>query len=160
VALLRAAIEAYEVEAQIERKRFYSAAARGRPEAGAGSGQRLELRQGRRAWPLEVHRLAPDRFRVSVEGRRIEVRIEPVEDAPLLERRARGSEWRLHCGDRSFRVLSVAEGLEHRVEVEVCPTGSLATTRGVVARPPPSWCRSTSRRDEVATGDRLLSWRP
>ena len=48
VALVRAAIEAYEAEALQERTRFLSAAARGRPEVRPESGRTLELRHGGR----------------------------------------------------------------------------------------------------------------
>jgi len=70
LALVRAAIEAYETEADAEKARFLSTAARGRPEVRPETSRTVELRQGGQAYGVAVRRTAVDRYRVEEDGRR------------------------------------------------------------------------------------------
>lgn len=111
IALLRAAIVRYDAHLDIERRRFFGAAARGRPEAEVEHGATVELGHLGRSYKLDVAQLAEDRYRVDVDGVAIDVRLE----------RFQTDDERLHVGDRTYRVRWTDQGLATIVEVEGVP---------------------------------------
>ena len=137
VALVRAAIEAYETEADAEKARFRSTALRGRPEVRPEASRSVEMRQGGQAYQVTVRRTAVDRYRVEESGHRVDVAIERL-GAPLRERRLQTSEWRLGCGGSSFRVLSLVQERTHLVEVDGVPHTFTREALGLVTAPAPA----------------------
>ena len=125
VALLAAAVEAYEAEAVIELRGFLASAARGRPTVRPELGHRIKLRVRGTTHTVDVRRLGPSSYRVIVEGRPIDLAIERV---------GRFERW-LTLGGRRHRVVSVVEGDTHRVEVDGVPH-TVARDEGGVVRAP------------------------
>ncbi|HUL79056.1 MAG TPA: carboxyl transferase domain-containing protein [Vicinamibacteria bacterium] len=157
LALVRAAIEAYEAEGDGEKARFLSTAVRGRPEVRPEASRSVELRQGGQVYSVVVRRTAVDRYRVEEDGRRVEVGVERL-GSPLRERRLQTSEWRLQCGGSTWRVLSLVQGRTHLVEVEGVPHTFTRESQGPVVAPAPAIVVSVAVRpgDEVAAGQPLV----
>ena len=157
LALVRAAIEAYETEADADKLRFLSTALRGRPEVRPEASRTVELRQAGHAYRVVVRRTAVDRYRVEENGHRVEVGIERV-GSPLRERRLQTSEWRLTCGGAAHRVLSLVQGRAHLVEVEGVPHTFTRDAQGVVTASAPAIVVSVAVKpgDEVRAGQPLL----
>jgi acetyl/propionyl-CoA carboxylase alpha subunit/acetyl-CoA carboxylase carboxyltransferase component len=157
LALVRAAIEAYEAEADGEKARFLSTALRGRPEVRPEASRTVELRQGGQAYAVVVRRTAVDRYRVEEDGHRVDVGVERL-GSPLRERRLQTSEWRLQCGGSAWRVLSLVQGRSHLVEVEGVPHTFTRESQGPVVAPAPAIVVSVAVKpgDRVEAGDSLL----
>jgi acetyl/propionyl-CoA carboxylase alpha subunit/acetyl-CoA carboxylase carboxyltransferase component len=157
LALVRAAIEAYEAEADAEKGRFLSTAVRGRPEVRPETSRTVELRQGGQAYGVAVRRIAVDRYRVEEGGYRVDVGVERL-GSPLRERRLQTSEWRLVCGGSTWRVLSLVQGRSHLVEVEGVPHTFTRDSQGLVVAPAPAIVVSVAVQpgDEVEAGQPLL----
>ena len=148
IAILAAAIDAYDEEEARERARFFEAAARGRPQARDELGVEVELRLGGRAYRLVVGLSDRDRYRVRVGGIALLV---DVEQLGRLHRR-------LTVGGRSYRVVASAQGTDHLVDVEASPTACRATTVACcVPRPRRSSSRSTSR-PTTSSSPAIRSW--
>jgi acetyl/propionyl-CoA carboxylase alpha subunit/acetyl-CoA carboxylase carboxyltransferase component len=129
VALLAAAIEAYEGELEVERARFIAEARRGRPRVGPSSGRTVELAWHGRRHRLDVRQTGPDTYRVAPGGSApTDVRVD----------RLGGPERRLACLGRRWRVLSTVDHLRHIVEVDGVPHGIERSPAGVVASPMPA----------------------
>jgi acetyl/propionyl-CoA carboxylase alpha subunit/acetyl-CoA carboxylase carboxyltransferase component len=108
VALLQAAIEAYDAELAIEQKQFYASAVRGRPQVRREIGRTVTLRYWGHSYSLQVYRLDPHSYRVDADGASIHARSERVD---------RFEYW-LTIGGRRFKITSVAEELNYRIEVD------------------------------------------
>ena len=147
------AIEAYEAEAGQERARFLSAAARGRPEVRPESGRTVELRRAGQAYPVEVRRLGPDRYRVEEGGVRLSVGVERL---GLPARGGETEEWRLSTDGSSWRTLSLVQGRAHHVEVEGVPHRFTRDHQGLVVAPAPAIVVSVA----VAPGDEVQAGQP
>ena len=158
VALLRAAVEAYDEELDVERAQFLLTSARGRPEVSRDVGRSVELRYRGHTYRLGVWRLSTDRYRVEAGGTRADVAVERLGHAPLHERRGVGSEWRLQCAGASHRVTLVTQGLSYLVEVDGVAHRVSRDAAGTVRATAPALVVSVHVRegDEVETGDRLL----
>jgi acetyl/propionyl-CoA carboxylase alpha subunit/acetyl-CoA carboxylase carboxyltransferase component len=155
LALVRAAIEAYEAEADVERARFLSTAARGRPEVRPETSRTVELRQGRQSYSVVVRRMAVDRYRVEGDGHRVEIGVERL-GSPLRERRLQTSEWRLLCGGSTWRVLSLVQGRSYLVEVEGVAHTFTRDAQGLVGAPAPAIVVSVA----VQPGDEVEADQP
>jgi acetyl/propionyl-CoA carboxylase alpha subunit/acetyl-CoA carboxylase carboxyltransferase component len=147
VALVEAAIEAYEAQVDVERTRFWSTAARGRPEVGDETGRTVELRYRGRTYAFRVHRTTARGYRL----------VHREHDLDAEAERLGASERRLTCGGRIWRVFSVVHGVDHLVEVDGVPHRVSHGEAGVVRSPAPAVVVSLAVRegDEVAAGDRL-----
>ena len=128
VALVRAAIGIYDEQVRLERTRFLSSAARGRPEVGTERGCTAELRYLGRAYRLHVLQLGPTRYRVESDGQRIDV---------TLVRFERGDE-RLSVAGRTYGARLMDQGLSALVEVEGIPHRVSLDAGGVVRVPSPA----------------------
>ncbi len=109
VALAVAAIDVHESEAALDRTRFLSAAARGRPDTDADIGHEVELRW--RGDEYRVHVACGDLagwFRLTLDGVVSDVVVERLDEAHA----------RVTVGERTHRVVSQAFRTEHLVEVD------------------------------------------
>ncbi len=111
IALLRAAIEVYQQELGVDTAQFFAGAARGRPAVGPEVGHSVELTYGGQRYELVVFKLAPATYRVRVDTLSIEVHFDPLGDFGGF----------LTVGGTRYRVLAVADGSTHLVEVEGLP---------------------------------------
>ncbi len=147
VALIQAAVEAYEVALSVEQSRFYASAMRGRPQVRADVGHSVDLRYEGRAYSATVCRLSPQTYRFSVDGFRIDAHIE----------RLGQFENSLTVFGRRFHVVSVPAGLSYRIEVDGVAHKIDRDDGGVVHAPSPAVVVSIAVKpgDAVSLGDRL-----
>ena len=129
VALVAAAIEAFDAESVIDQARFLASAARGRPRAGLERGQVVEFVYRRNLYRVAVGRSGPDgRYRVEVDGTGVEARVARL--GPFASR--------LQVAGRVFKILSTTQGAEHLVEIEGVPHRISRKDGGFVRAPTPS----------------------
>ncbi|WP_436795012.1 carboxyl transferase domain-containing protein [Actinospongicola halichondriae] len=109
IALMVAAIDVHECESRLDRARFLSSAARGRPEADPDVGHEVELRW--RGAEYRVHVATGDLvgwYRLTLDGAAVDVVLERLDEVHA----------RLTIGDHSHRVVSQTFRAEHLVEVD------------------------------------------
>ncbi|HEX2165199.1 MAG TPA: carboxyl transferase domain-containing protein, partial [Thermoanaerobaculia bacterium] len=138
----------------VERTRFWSTAARGRPEVGEEGGRRVELRFRGRAYGFRVDRVAATRYRLRCEdggagggGTVVALEVE----------RLSASERRLTVAGRTHRVFTVLQGVDQIVEVDGVPHRVSHGDAGVVRSPAPAVVVSLAvgEGDTVTAGQRL-----
>jgi acetyl/propionyl-CoA carboxylase alpha subunit/acetyl-CoA carboxylase carboxyltransferase component len=149
VALVSAAIEAYDVEHALARSSFYAEVARGRPGPAAESGRRIEFRYRGHPYTLHVYQLGPTTYRVATPTSLGDVDVERLGE---VERRV------TVAGHGGFRVLSALAGPVHTVEVDGVTHTIARDEGGVVRSPAPAVVVSVpvSAGDTVAVGDALV----
>ena len=109
VAVLAAAIEAYEADLDVVRATFLTSAARGRPSTPDVGGVRLQLFYRGHEYVVRVDRTGPRSYRVTTaDASVVDV------DADRLGR----FEWRLACAGRRHRVVSQRAGARIRLDVD------------------------------------------
>jgi acetyl/propionyl-CoA carboxylase alpha subunit/acetyl-CoA carboxylase carboxyltransferase component len=147
LALIVAAIEAYETEFEAERQVFLATAARGRPKLRAEIGRPVELRTDGNLYRLNVMRLAGRRYAIEVDGQSLSVNAEPLGE---FERR-------LTCAGRIHRTVSVADGVNYLVEIDGVPHRISRDDSGIVRSPTPAVVVNiaVAPGDEVERGDTL-----
>lgn len=145
VALLQAAINAYEAELAVEQAQFYASAARGRPHAQAEIGRVLALRYRGQIYSLKTQRIGPHDYRLEIDGIRIEAHVDRLDQFEC---------WLTAFG-RRFHVLSVNEGIRSRIEVDGASHQVERDDGGVVHAPAPSVIVSIAVKegDTVEAGD-------
>ncbi len=147
VALVQAAIEAYDAQLAVEQAQFYASAVRGRPQGRSDVGWTAELRYRGHRYAPKTYRLGPQRYRVDMDGTRIDAHIERWGEFEC---------WLTVFG-RRFRVVSVVQGLNYRIEVDGVSHQIDRDDGGVVHAPAPAVVVSILVKpgDTVAVGDRL-----
>src|SRR6266568_1875216 len=80
VALLQAAIDAYDSELAVEQAQFYASAARGRPQVRSEIGRVLALRYHGRLYSMKTDRLGPKDYRIEVDGLPLEAHIDRLDE--------------------------------------------------------------------------------
>jgi acetyl/propionyl-CoA carboxylase alpha subunit/acetyl-CoA carboxylase carboxyltransferase component len=147
VALLAAAIQAYDAELAVEQAQFYASAVRGRPQVRSEVGRRVELRYRGHAYSLKVYRLGRREYVVETDESRIPVCIETLGQFEY---------WFTAFG-RSFHLVSVFQGVNYRIEVDGVPHRIDRDDGGVVHAPAPAVVVSVAVKpgDTVSVGDRL-----
>ncbi|HZU44913.1 MAG TPA: biotin/lipoyl-containing protein, partial [Terriglobales bacterium] len=148
VALVQAAIEAYESELAIEKTQFYASARRGRPQVRSEIGRTVNLRYRGHGYALTVYRLGLRQFRVEIDDTSIEAQ---------LDRLGPFESW-LTIAGRRFSIVSVAQELNYRIEVDGVSHRVDRDDGGVVHAPAPAVVVSVAVKpgDMVSAGDRLL----
>ena len=148
VALLDAAVEAYDDELADELREFFAWASRGRAKVRPIVGHAVELEARGKDYRFDVYRLGPSLYRVVGAGGEAELNVD----------RTGQFERRVTINGRSFRVLSVLDGRRHLLEVDGVAHQISRETGGVVRAPAPAIVASVlvHEGDEVAAGDRLI----
>ena len=148
VALVQAAIEAYDEQLAVEQTQFYASAVRGRPQVRTEVGRTTELRYRGHCYSPKTYRLGPQRYRVEVNGSRIDARI---------ERRDQFEYWLTAFG-RRFHVISVRQGVSYRIEVDGVSHKVDRDDGGIVHASAPAVVVSIAVKagDTVSAGDRLI----
>ncbi|MCC5949717.1 MAG: ATP-grasp domain-containing protein [Nitriliruptoraceae bacterium] len=145
VALITTAIDAYDVEAGVERDRFYASAVRGggggAPPPPPTERREIDLRAGGTAYRLQVACTGPDRYLVEHDDTRILVEVE----------RLRRFERRLTIAGQRYRVVAIRQGADQLVEVDGIPHRVSQDDAGMVRSPGPSVVVSIT----VAPGDEV-----
>jgi acetyl/propionyl-CoA carboxylase alpha subunit/acetyl-CoA carboxylase carboxyltransferase component len=147
VALVQAAIEAYEEQLAVEQAQFYASALRGRPQVRSEVGQTAQLRYRGHSYLTKTYRLGPQQYRVEVSGARIDAG---------TERLGRFEQW-LSVFGRRFHVVSIVQGMSYRIEINGEAHHIDRDDGGVVHAPAPAVVVSIAVKagDTVAAGDRL-----
>ncbi len=147
VALVQAAIEAYDAQLAVEQAQFYASAVRGRPQVRSEAGRTTELRYRGHSYSPKTYRLGPQLYRVEVNGSRMDAQ---------LDRLGQFEYWLTALG-RRFHVVSVVQGLSYRIEVDGVSHHIDRDDGGVVHAPAPAVVVSIAVKpgDTVSVGDRL-----
>ena len=147
VALVQAAIEAYDAQLAVEQAQFYASAVRGRPQVRSEVGHTTELRYLGNSYLPMTYRLGPRQYRVEVNGSQVDAEIDALGQFEY---------WLTVFGQR-FRIVSVTQGLSCRIEVDGVSHKIDRGDGGVVHAPAPAVVVSISVRpgDTVAVGDRI-----
>jgi len=147
VALVQAAIEAYDAQLALEQAQFYASAVRGRPQVRSEAGRIAELRYRGHSYSPKTYRLGPQLYRVEVNGSRIDAQTDHLGQF----------ESRLTVFGRRFRIVSVVHGLSYQIEVDGVSHRIDRDDGGVVHAPAPAVVVSIAVKpgDTVAVGDRL-----
>jgi acetyl/propionyl-CoA carboxylase alpha subunit/acetyl-CoA carboxylase carboxyltransferase component len=107
VALLAAAVEAYESDRRQARTSFFASAARGRPQQPVGVGEGIELGYAGTSYRLDVRCVGHGRYSVHHGSTVADV---SVDELDAFERR-------IACGGRRHRVITAPSTIGYRVEV-------------------------------------------
>ena len=147
MALVQAAIEAYDAQFAVEQAQFYASAVRGRPQVRSEIGHTAELRYRGHTYAPKTYRLGPQQYRVELNGLRIDVH---------SERLGQFEYWLTILG-RRFHIVSVAQGLNYSIEVDGVAHKIERDDGGIVRAPSPSVVVSITVKpgDMVSLGDRL-----
>lgn len=168
VALLQAAVEAYEAEQRLAEAEFYASAARGQPRVRQSVDFPTHFQYRGLVYKLKVSRPGPQQYRVTMsglvpnrlahdaatssavgktKGESIEVQVERL---GVFERR-------LTCSGRRYRILSLVDGPDCYVEVEGIPHRITHEEGGLVRSPTPAVVVSVTVTpgDHVNAGDQL-----
>ncbi len=145
LALLQAAIDLADRDAAEDRARFYAFARRGRPEAAGALSRSYELRHRGHSYRLTAALLAPDRYRITLDGQSVEVGA----------RRLGPHERRLDLLGRAHRTLISRQGESLLVEVDGVPHRVTRDDAGFLYAPGPALVVSilVSPGDFVEAGD-------
>jgi acetyl/propionyl-CoA carboxylase alpha subunit/acetyl-CoA carboxylase carboxyltransferase component len=107
IAVLQAAVEAYDAEHGAAALAFHAAAGRGRPELPAEVGYQVRLRYRGRPYRLGVFRTGPGTYRVDTGGAVVDVCVDRHGD----------HDRRTACGGRADRVTVVAQGSSFLIDI-------------------------------------------
>ena len=147
IALIQAAIEAHSAAFAVKQKQFYASAVRGRPQDRSEIALAVPLRYCGNSYALKAYRLGPRQYRVEVDGKRIDVTID----------RLNQFQYRLGVFGRQFKVVSVPGDLNYRIEVEGVAHRIDRDDGGMVHAPAPAVVISVAvnEGDKVSPGDRI-----
>ncbi len=147
VALLAAAIDAHRTVRAVETAAFRASAVRGRPEIDARLTRTIELRHRGRSHAMDVRRLGPGDYRITVDGHRIAVHRDEVGRARTV----------LTVAGERYRIVSAVHGITHFVDVEGQPHRIVHDEGGVVRSPAPAVVVAIDVEvgERVEVGDRL-----
>ena len=148
IALIVAAIEAYQVAELAERQHFLATAHGGRPQARHQPGRTIELKLRGAGYRLTVAQLGPFRFRIGLPDR-----AEPVD--ARIDRLDEYSS-RLEVGDQRFRVTSATHGTVNLIEVDGVTHRVTRDEGGVLRSPAPALVVAVP----VAVGDEVAAGAP
>ncbi|MFU8839207.1 MAG: biotin carboxylase N-terminal domain-containing protein [Nitriliruptoraceae bacterium] len=128
VALVAAAVDAYDEASAVDRGRFFQSAARGRPHLDPELPRVVDLRADGVAYRLEVSCTGPGRYLVATDGVRVLAEVEPL----------RRHERRLTVEGQRFRVVAIRQGADQRIEVDGVPHRVSQDDAGLLRAPSPS----------------------
>jgi acetyl/propionyl-CoA carboxylase alpha subunit/acetyl-CoA carboxylase carboxyltransferase component len=147
VAIVQAAIEAYDAELAVEQSRFYASAARGRPQVGNEVGRKVALRYRGNPYLATTYRLGPSRYSVEVNGFHIDATVD----------RPGEFEYWLSIAGQNYHVVSIRQDRHYRIEVDGVAHRVDRGDGGLVHAPSPAVVVSIHVKpgDSVKIGDRL-----
>jgi len=134
IALIAAAVDAYEAEESRERSAFLASARGGRPRATHAIGRKVELNYQGQAYSLIVGQIGPRGYRVVGDNGELVVDVERLGEY----------ESRLALGDQRFHIVTVAgptgflvevDGISHRISQDEAGLVRAAAPAVVVAMP-------------------------
>ncbi len=153
IALVVAAIEAYEEEERLEVARLLETAHGGRPQVQHKVGGTIDLKLRGTAYKVAVVQVGPRRYRVAVSAGGA---AEQVVDAELV--RLDGFRSQVFVGDRRHRLVTASHGPVHLVEVDGVTHRVSRDEGGVLRSPAPALVVATPAQvgDTVEAGAPVL----
>ncbi len=144
VALVVAAIEAYEETTERETDRLLTTAHGGRPQTQHASGLKVELKLRGSLHSVMTYAIAPGRYRVVVDGQATEAEVQRLDDV----------HGRVVVGGEQHRIISATHGPIHLIEVDGVTHRVSRDEGGVLRSPAPALVVATpvSVGDEVEAG--------
>ena len=148
IALIAAAIDAYEAEESLERAGFLASARGGRPRATHAIGRTVELTYQGQAYRLTVGQISPHTYRLGGDSGELIVDVERLSEY----------ESRLTLGNQRFHIVTVAgptgflvevDGISHRISQDEAGLLRAGSPAVVVAMP-------VAVGDEVEAGATLV----
>jgi acetyl/propionyl-CoA carboxylase alpha subunit/acetyl-CoA carboxylase carboxyltransferase component len=150
VALVAAAIEAYEEQEHAERLHFLATSHGGRPQAQHEVGRAIDLKLRGASHRVTVAQVGPTRFRVGFgarqKDRQVEAELEKFDQYV----------GRLVIGDRKFRLVSATHGPVHLIEVNSTTHRVTRDEGGVIRSPAPALVIAVP----VSVGDQVEAGAP
>jgi acetyl/propionyl-CoA carboxylase alpha subunit/acetyl-CoA carboxylase carboxyltransferase component len=146
IALVAAAIDAYDDAEGVERLRFLATAHGGRPQARHEVGRAFDLELRGAAHKVQVAQVGPNRYRVAVDGTRVDAEVERLGEYAA----------RLTVGGRSFRIVTATHAADHLVEIDGVVHRVTKDEGGVLRSPAPALVVSVP----VATGEEVAAGAP
>jgi len=134
IALIAAAIDAYEAEESLERAGFLASARGGRPRATHAIGRTVELTYQGQPYNLAVGQIGPHSYRVAVDSGELVVDVDRLGEF----------EGRLTLGNHRFHIVTVAgptgflvevDGISHRISQDEAGLVRASAPAVVVALP-------------------------
>jgi acetyl/propionyl-CoA carboxylase alpha subunit/acetyl-CoA carboxylase carboxyltransferase component len=160
VALVAAAIEAYEDEEEVSKQRLLTTAHGGRPQVRHDPGRPLDLRLRGSGYRVRVARLGQQRFRVAVSAAGADTTAGAQDIAPADVEVERFDEHsgRITVNGQRFRLTTATHGPVHLVEVDGVTHRVSLDEGGVVRSPAPALVVATPLGvgDEVDAGTPIL----
>jgi acetyl/propionyl-CoA carboxylase alpha subunit/acetyl-CoA carboxylase carboxyltransferase component len=150
VALVAAAIEAYEEQEQAERLHFLATSHGGRPQARHEVGRAIDLKLRGTSHRVTVAQVGPTRFRVGFGAQQRDRQVEA--DLDQFDEYV----GRMVIGDRRFRMVSATHGPVHLIEVNSTTHRVTRDEGGVVRSPAPALVIAVP----VAVGDHVEEGAP
>jgi acetyl/propionyl-CoA carboxylase alpha subunit/acetyl-CoA carboxylase carboxyltransferase component len=132
IALVAAAIEAYEEQEQAERLHFLATSHGGRPQARHEVGRAIDLKLRGTSHRITVAQVGPTRFRVGFGARQQDRQVEA--DLEKFDQYI----GRLVIGDRRYRLVSTTYGPVHLIEVNSTTHRVTRDEGGVMRSPAPA----------------------
>jgi acetyl/propionyl-CoA carboxylase alpha subunit/acetyl-CoA carboxylase carboxyltransferase component len=157
VALVAAAIDAYEEAEQAERLHLFATAHGGRPQARHEVGRKFDLKLRGVTHRVEVAQVGPGRYRVGVPSALTGSGADGTAVSATLERLGAFA-GRLTVSGRGYRVVTSAHAAEHQVEVDGSVHRITKDEGGVVRSPAPALVVAVpvTAGEEVAAGARVI----
>ncbi|HEX8008262.1 MAG TPA: biotin/lipoyl-containing protein, partial [Trebonia sp.] len=165
VAVVAAAIEAYEDEEEVSKQRLLASAHGGRPHVQHDSSRPLDLKLRGTSYRVHVARLSPDRFRVSVSaggdvaappGRTTSPYAAGKHGVDVEIERFDEVSGRITVNGQRFRLITATHGPVHLVEVDGVTHRVSRDEGGVVRSPAPALVVATP----LAVGDEAEAGAP
>ena len=132
VALVAAAIEAYQDAERVERQRLLETARGGRPQVQHEVGRAIALKLRGAAYRVTVARIGPDRYRVGVGAG------DELQYVDAMLDRLDPYDARLELAGRRFRLVTATHGPVHLVEVDGVTHRVSRDEGGVLRAPAPA----------------------
>ena len=146
IALVAAAIEAYEEETAIETERLLETARGGRPQTQHRSGVKVDLKLRGATHSLITYATGPGRYRVLVDDQPCTVEIQRLDDV----------HGRIVVNGRRYRLVSATHGPVHLIEVDAVMHRVTRDEGGVLRSPAPALVIATP----VTVGDEVTAGAP
>lgn len=148
IALIAAAVDAYEADESVERAAFLASARGGRPRASHAIGRTVELNYQGHGYKLTVGQIGPHRYCVDGDSGELEVDVDRLGEF----------ESRLTLGEHRFHIVTLAGPTGFLVEVEGMSHRISQDEAGLVRAPAPAVVVAlhVTVGDEVEAGDTLV----
>ena len=147
IAILHAAIQAYDGAFALEQKRFYASAVRGRPQVRTEVGLPVVLRYCGHSYRLKAYRVGPQQYCIEADGNRINAQVHRLDHV----------RYHLTIGAHRYNIVSHHEDSAFQVEVNGVTHVIQRDDGGMVYASAPAVVVSIAVKpgDKVTAGDRV-----